>query len=111
MLKKLLSYWVDSVERCGVILGDETIIELKNISENPKLDFVMREEDFKEYAGRIVATWHTHPITSANLSVEDYIMFRSKPDWYHYIVSEKEVWCYYIRNGKVILHEEENSLP
>lgn len=89
-----------------MILRSGEIVELPNKFEDPANSFLMVETDYAEYKEEIVATWHTHPRTSANLSVEDYLMFKTKPDWYHYIVSETEVWCYFVKNGKVILYED-----
>lgn len=52
-----------------------------------------------------VATWHTHPKTSANLSSSDWRMFKAQDSLKHYIVSEHEVRGYFIANGKVLTYE------
>lgn len=105
-LNDLKNFWVPSIERCGIVLRDGRIIELKNRSANGADEFVMDLEEFEGDHGEIVATWHTHPTTGPNLSVMDYLLFQSKPKWFHYIVAEQEVWCYAVKNGKVLVYDD-----
>jgi proteasome lid subunit RPN8/RPN11 len=109
MNELLLALWNPQVERCGFVLDDGSIVECPNVDPNPEKSFEISPDSIGQYEGRVSATWHTHPRTGPNLSVEDYRAFQSYPDWFHYIVSESEVWCYYVRNKAVILHEDDLS--
>ena len=72
-------FWVNTVERCGLLLDGGKIVELKNTSDTPGHNFLVDGKDFERHEG-IVATWHTHPRTSANLSVMDWAMFKQFPE-------------------------------
>lgn len=112
LLAELKKLWLYGPERVGLVLDDNCIIELDNIDPDPYNAFSVTTEQFDKYQGRIVATWHTHPKTSANLSVEDYHCFRAWPDWFHYIVAEDEIRCYYTKEQIVYLvDDEENNTP
>jgi proteasome lid subunit RPN8/RPN11 len=101
----LKEYWDPHVERCGVILQDMTVVELSNLSPNPTEGFEMDIEQV--LALKPIATWHTHPKTSANLSAPDYLLYLQHPDLWHYIVgSAGETWCYFVEDGVVLLHED-----
>lgn len=104
---KLREFWVPTVERCGVILQDGIVVEIRNSSPTPEINFTMLEEDFRGLEEAIEATWHTHPRTSANLSSQDYRMFLERPGWQHYIVSETDVRRYYVQGNKVMNYEED----
>jgi proteasome lid subunit RPN8/RPN11 len=106
MNELLLAHWNPNVERCGFVLNDDTIVECPNVHENPEKFFEISLESIGQYRDRVVATWHTHPMTGPNLTAEDYRAFQGYPEWFHYIVSEREVWCYYVRNKAVILVDE-----
>lgn len=102
---KLAAYWVPSVERCGLILPRNKIVEIKNSFPDPGEGFAMKYEDRKEYEDAMVATWHTHPKTSANLSSLDYRMFLSLPSQTHYIIAQGCIRSFVVRNSKVMNHE------
>ncbi len=105
MFDELQKLWGYCPEKCGLILSDNTIITLENIHPNPWDNFEIDPQALVEFEGKIAATWHTHPKTSANLSVEDYRLFQQLPDWYHYIIARDEVRCYYTQNNTVFLYE------
>lgn len=104
---KLTEYWSPVQERCGVVLVDGSIVELTNHSANPENDFHIKAEDLKGLD--VAATWHTHCHDSPNLSTPDYVAFLSRPQWFHYIATETEVWTYYVEDGKVLVHEEDEN--
>lgn len=106
MNELLAALWVPTRERCGFVLDDNSIVECPNVHENPEKFFEISLDSIAKYEGRVVATWHTHPMTGPNLSADDYRTFQAYPDWFHYIVSDREVWCYYVRNKAVILVDE-----
>ncbi len=90
----------DGPERCGVILTDDTIVELENMHPSPFEGFAMDSTLLE--ASDVVATWHTHPTTSPNLSVADFKAFRTHPRLMHYVVAETEIWCYGM-SGDILL--------
>lgn len=104
---KLSEFWSPARERCGVILTSGEVVELTNHSETPEIDFLIKAEDLEGLD--IAATWHTHCHGSPNLSTPDYQVFRSRPNWFHYIATEHEVWCYHVRDGKVLVYEDEQA--
>lgn len=83
------------------------ILEKPNRSSTPELLFEFHEDDL---AGA-VATWHTHPTTTANLSIDDYRFFQSWPNFTHFIVSTTEVWCYVTSKQLVYLIDDEADFP
>lgn len=102
---QLKAFWDPTVERCGFILKNQTIVEVPNSHPQPTLAFHINQSGFKKYAEEIAATWHSHPTTGPNLSVPDYFGFLSYPDLYHYIIAKEKIWCYYVENGVVLKYE------
>lgn len=94
-------------EVCGVILKDGTVEVRQNLHHDPRDNFAMDCSDFDDL--NIVATFHTHPRSSPNLTVADYRAFRSFPRLRHYIASQTEIWCY--RMEADILLRDDNYYP
>jgi len=67
-------------------------------------------DDLIKHKDQALATWHTHPDSGSNLSPEDYTAFLGWPQLRHYIISEQDVWCFFIRNNLVVLCDEEDPL-
>lgn len=111
MNEQLLEKWNPLVERCGFILTDGEIVECENVDPNPEIFFEIGTDSIGQYRDRVSATWHTHTNTGPNLSAEDYQAFLSYPDWFHYIISDQEVWCFFVRNKAVILLDEDDLSP
>lgn len=106
MLQELYSA---EAERCGLILGDGTMVELKNVSEEPSTTFSFDPEEFEEYTDVMASTWHTHTHADPNLSFDDYQFFLAWPLLDHFIISSKAVWYYEVVNGSVIVDNEANN--
>ncbi len=101
-------YFATGAERCGVITAQGEILECENLAQAPGDAFLFREEDLEG----AVATWHTHPQGSSNLSIADYYFFKSWPKLSHFIVSKDDVWCYVIdSHSLVVLVDEEVDHP
>lgn len=99
-----------SNERCGLILEGNILVEIENIHPDPE-NFVMMPEAEMHQSG-IIGTWHTHPNTSPNLSLEDYKWFSDYPDLNHYIVGKFETWRYYVENNALLVdHYADHLLP
>lgn len=89
-----------------MILTTGEIVELQNNSATPESSFRVLKADLGVHETATFATWHTHPETSANLSTADYLMFKSRPDWDHYIIAAQEIRCYHVEDEKVFLYED-----
>lgn len=105
MGSSLLPYWNPLVERFGLVLLEGTIIELKNVSLEPRNQLIVDRAEVDQFKGSTQATWHTHPNNRPNLSAEDYWMFLALPPMDHYIITETKVRKFSVRNGKVMLDE------
>lgn len=109
-LNELNAQWNGTIECCGIILKDLTIISLRNWHPVPEHAFRIKTEDYEPHIPNMLGTWHSHPHGSANLSMEDYVMFKSQPQWFHFIVGCGKVWGYCVNGSKVLLHET-HSIP
>lgn len=107
LLEDLKSLVTDGPERVGCITKDGIIKEFVNESMEPDESFIVGEAALKILEDEAVATWHTHPQGSPNLSGDDYIGFRSWPDLYHFILGNPGVKCYkYSRDKGAILEND-----
>jgi proteasome lid subunit RPN8/RPN11 len=102
--QQLSAFWSPGAERCGVINTHHEILEVPNRSKNPEFTFAFDEEVLED---RPIATWHTHPETPANLSIEDYRFFQCWPEMLHFIIGGDEVRCYQVHNGIVFCVDDE----
>lgn len=100
---KLLELFSGSHERVGFILDSEEIIECQNISTDPENSFKVSADDIIKYADGAIATWHTHPGATNNLSVNDYDMFLSWPHLRHFIIGTDGVREYVVKDGDVLI--------
>lgn len=89
-------------ERVGFILNCGDIVEVQNVAEDPELGFIVRPEDLLIYEETAIATWHTHPGESANLSMDDYQGFMSWPHLNHYVIGNDGVRCFSIKEGALV---------
>jgi proteasome lid subunit RPN8/RPN11 len=87
-----------------VISVNLDIVEVPNRSENPEYTFAFDAEVLDDGP---VATWHTHPNTTANLSIEDYRFFQCWPEMLHFVIGVDEVRCYQVHNGIVFCVDDE----
>jgi proteasome lid subunit RPN8/RPN11 len=105
--KQLQELWIPEVERCGVIEAPDLILEKPNRARDPKHHFQFDIADLESCH----STWHTHPATTSNLSIDDYHFFKSWPRKAHFIISSKQVRCYLVRKGHVFLVDEKEDHP
>lgn len=92
-------------ERCGFVLDNGEIVEVPNVASEPENAFAIDASDIVKWEGQAVATWHTHPRESSNLSNEDYRGFLNYPNLRHYIVGTDGVSSYTVKSG-IILRDE-----
>lgn len=100
--EELRAQWIPDVEACGVITPEGAVETRKNQAEDPTDRFSFLIEDLQG----ISATWHTHPASSANLSIGDYWFFMQWSELVHFVVSVDEVRCYVVIQGKVRFIDE-----
>lgn len=108
MLKQLQTkYAAEGNERIGFILSDESVVECVNAHDDPEFGASYRSADLFDFVYnedteiRAIATWHTHPNVSSNLTGEDYAAFKSHPHLAHYIVGNDGVSKYTVEDGDV----------
>lgn len=89
-------YAATGPERVGFVFEDQTILEVPNISDTPETSFRVAPADLLQFAEseNCVASWHTHPNGSSNLSGEDYYAFQIWSNLYHFIVGKDDVKIY-----------------
>lgn len=98
-------YIADGREACGFILKSGELVQVPNVAEDPYKDFMVSEADLEAYEADAIASWHTHPRTGCNLSVQDYATFLCFDDWDHYIFDGHRLAKYSVVEGHVLLSE------
>ncbi|UVK63813.1 metalloprotease [Gordonia phage LilyPad] len=76
VVEQLLKKWCLGDERCGVILQDNTIIELTNGWPDPAHAFGLLYDEMNEVfrrhgRGSVLGIWHTHPNNRCRPSAQD----------------------------------------
>lgn len=99
--EKLQPFLTDGAERGGFVLSDGSVVELDSQSGDDD-SFLPSAADILEYAGQAVATWHTHPGASANLSVDDWQTFIDWSNLKHIIIGEDGIRFYRVADGMVL---------
>lgn len=107
-MKTLFDYYDGDEERCGFILDDGSIVELKNVHPEPTNGFEIDGEDILRYISRLESIWHTHPGAGSVLSGEDKLCMEMWPQATHIIVGADGISTYKVSNGAVL---SEDFLP
>lgn len=102
-MNDLLDLLTPGNERVGFILKTGEIVEVDNVCDEPEDGFDVRGEDLLRYLPIATASWHTHPGTSSNLSVNDYETFLNHPNLDHFIIGDDGITKYVVRDGVVII--------
>lgn len=90
-------------ERVGFILQDGAIVEVENIAVDPAEGFDIATEDLVTFGDLAVATWHTHPDESCNLSANDHQGFLWWPNLLHFIFGKNGLAVYQVSpEGRVV---------
>ena len=97
----LLSRFEAGPERGGVILNDGSLVEMTNFGDEDDV-CVLDPMELLGVEDRMVATWHTHPTTSAALSGMDWDTFTGWPDLLHCIVGVDGVRWYAVKGSAVV---------
>ncbi len=99
-LKKIYD---DKIEHVGFVLPNDEMVEVKNMSDNPEGSFDVSGEDILKYEDIAVATWHTHPNGSSNLSAGDMETFLNWPNLDHFIVGTDGITKYVVKDNEVLI--------
>lgn len=91
----------ETKERCGLILKDDTIVEVNNVALVPEQSYEMDPIAVLHYLPYVRGTWHTHPTGTPVLSGADYQGFLLWPDLEHVIVSPAGIKRYRVVDGVV----------
>lgn len=102
-------YSDEGPERVGVILNAGEVVEVTNRASDPFNTFSIDPDWLRTHESEIVATWHTHPNSPANLSFADYTTFLAWPQFDHYIVGSDVTLRFYVEENIVYCGEEETS--
>lgn len=86
-----------------MILSDGKIIETANVAGDPLEAFEIPDAELLLYEDEAIASWHTHPGVSSQLSFDDFEGFLMWPQLKHYIVGNDGVACYVVRKGAVVI--------
>jgi proteasome lid subunit RPN8/RPN11 len=89
----------DSHERCGLILNNDVVVHISNVSINPSEHFEFDREAFLEIVKNrmdsIKGMWHTHPSKVHYPSDLDMLYIPFKPaDWKYWIATTNGVFQY-----------------
>ena len=98
----LLAKFHAGPERAGVVLSDGEIVELVNEYADPENGAVLDLTPLIEISDQIVATWHTHPDATANLSSQDSESFVMWPQCLHAIVGTDGLRWYAVKGPAVV---------
>lgn len=103
VMKSLLKHYDDKVEHVGFVLPHGKVVEVANMSDNPEGSFDVSGEDILKYEDVAIATWHTHPKGTSNLSTGDMETFLNWPDMDHYIVGQDGITKYVVVDNEVLI--------
>lgn len=104
--EKLLSFYSDEGAERGGFLTSEEVIECKNSSEDDTFYIPEYETLERMSEDDVIATFHTHPNKTANLSKEDFSSFQNWGHLYHFIIGNNGIMCYKVNNrGNVVIEE------
>jgi len=95
-------------ERVGFVLNTGEVVEVDNVALQPDKAFMVSTIDLMRYEDIAVATWHTHPGESSNLSDMDYRAFYNWPHLKHYIIGKDGISAYVIKNGNLVKADDNN---
>jgi proteasome lid subunit RPN8/RPN11 len=92
---RLIAAQASPFEVCGFIMRDGSIIEIRNVAENPYDTFTMdlRQIERNVDVEKIAAIWHTHPGGDIRPSKADLTAIRLC-EWDYVIVTADEVALY-----------------
>ena len=103
LTKSLLDLYDGEVEHVGFVMSKNKVVQVENVSDSPATSFDVRGEDIIKYGDKALATWHTHPNGTSNLSAGDMETFLNWPDIPHYIIGTDGITKYIVVDGEVLI--------
>lgn len=112
LLKQLQNLCSESGdERGGYITSDYKMYEVKNNHPEKSNNFMFSCEDLEKLEDdNVIATFHTHPNKTSNLSKEDYEAFLNWEKLLHFIIGKDRISCYKVSDRGTVLVEPVNVL-
>ena len=104
-MNQLLSlYSSNGPELVGIVTSSGEVVQLKNIHPKPEESFDVSTEDLIKWfeSETTVATFHTHPGGSSNLSIKDDLAFKNWPNLHHFIVGSDGVREFKVDGGNIV---------
>ena len=89
-------------ERVGFVLRDGSVVEVENKSPSTEHSSVVDPSFLIDHEDELVASFHTHPGESCNLSTDDLHAFANWPHLKHYVIGKDGIAAFEVRNGNVI---------
>lgn len=107
VIKKLKYVCKSSDEEVGgYITNKNEVIQCENVHPNKYNNFMFSCEDLDKLENEsVIATFHTHPKKSANLSKEDYNAFLNWEKLLHFIIGQDKINCYKVSEQGTIVIE------
>ena len=107
VIEKLEDVFKSSEEEVGGYITDKNeVIKCKNTHPNKENNFMFSCEDLDKLEDEsTIATFHTHPKKSANLSKEDYNSFLNWEKLLHFIIGQDKINCYKVSERGTIIIE------
>ena len=92
-------------ERGGYITKDLVVYEVDNVHSDKDNNFMFSCEDLEKLENEeVIATFHTHPKKTSNLSKEDYDAFVNWEKLLHFIIGQDKISCYKVsERGTVVI--------
>jgi proteasome lid subunit RPN8/RPN11 len=92
-------------EKGGYITEDGFVHEVKNVHPQKDNNFMFSCEDLEKLEEEnVLATFHTHPNKTSNLSKEDYDAFVNWEKLLHFIIGKDTISCYKVsERGTVVI--------
>lgn len=108
--EKLEKYCCESGnERGGFITKDGFVIEVENAHLDKENFFMFSCDDLDKLDDEdVIATFHTHPGKSSNLSKEDYDAFVNWEKLLHFIIGKDKISCYKVSERGTVIVENDN---
>lgn len=112
LLKQLQDKYRDEGnERGGYITSENIAFEVNNIHPQADNNFMFSCEDLDKLdSNDVIATFHTHPNKTSNLSKEDYDSFVNWEKLLHFIIGKDKISCYKVSDrGTVVIEPIEEA--
>ena len=97
---RIKAYQNPAFEVCGFITESGLILDVENVSSDPKNSFFMSPNEqyelMRRHNGHILGIWHTHPsgIPYPSEHDEQGVLYGMSSEWWYWIVTTEHVYQY-----------------